>query len=388
MIYPFEKRIWVDGSRLDTVWKKEESTNDNTVPIFVAIGDMDEDFESAATILIDNRGELSFVIASEIDIDKNDGELVFLRDVNEEKGCLSDLRVMLMVNTFSSFVDIRIDPYISGECRYIEINIVDVPCFEEYGTMPDDAVYPLAWIATEKNNRDLKHPDVVRYPLKSTFIAMDPYSMPDRFGQFAGTKQNVAMNDFIVSHLMSFHHSFTGLVPGAAVILGGIPTTMPFMLNLMHSTKVGIISGISTNCPACHGTITISMIDESSSTLELPFADFIMLFRGVFSVDTAVITDDAVNICMHGARFVMPISSKLKSQIDALKHVCDSQGIETSDSEGGIAEVSPNSTLYAIGDSILNIIIGDYNSGKLIDDILIINKDMQYYIPNINGLHD
>lgn len=164
-----------------------------------------------------------------------------------------------------------------------------------------------------------------------------------------------------------------GIVKQAVIMLDTKTTNKAAFFDVnADDIKPYMIKDIN-GCPQDDGTIELIPLtntSRSNSPIKMNFKKFFFGFRGVFSMNSAVIAGSKLILCMDGITITRNISKTLMSLIDKLINSTDVH--EPMDDD--------------LSDAVRDYILKHYSPRKMIDQIIICNKSRGIITCNIE--HD
>lgn len=364
--FELKDRVWVNGKILaDMITENPENS---TFPMKIEKPNMQMIYvRTCSNMCIYSGDYIQLNIC-----DKN--EIIELYNDNNEP--------ISRININGMFVHIVTMP---ADEDIVMILITKVP-YDLYTDQLEFHMYPKVWVSEEC-------PDIFNPPAncicqqsKALRIAMNSYHFPDAYCD--GPTTDLVLNTFnvLMSHINIWHKSNYGICKGAIcpLYMGKSTADSIFKGNLTE-VQLYMISDLSEDCPYMSGNVTLSRFDDTNKVIQLRFDEFMYRYRGVWSKNSIVIEDKFVHLCMNGIRIKRGISSKLQNLIEELSMSVNDIDFEEMTKGKRIYKGMPTND---IAEDIFHILMSDYASGKITDEVLILQKDFMYSIPVIKNVEE
>lgn len=299
----------------------------------------------------------------EIELYKNDDELV----------------TIILINGMFVHIDTLTDE------DAIMINLTRVP-YDLYADQFDLYMYPKVWTSEECSDIFKSPTNCICQRNKAFRIAMNPNQFPDAY--CGGPTTSLVLNTFNVfmSHINDWHKSTHGICKGAVCPLYmGKSTADSIFKGSITEVQLYMIADLSEDCPAITGSVTLSRFDDMNAVIRIGFDEFMYRYRGVWSKNSVVIDDKFVHICMNGILLNREIIPELQNLIAMLAMSVGGSDFEEMSEGKRIFKGMPT---FNIAENIYHILMSDYASGKITDEVLILQKDFMYSIPVIKNVEE
>ena len=371
MKFELKDRLWIDGKIL---YECEGYVDNQPYTLYDK-----EEKDERIPVSVDTGSNVNLLVAS----------LIEIRTMEEHIVLYAGGSPVSYVYTNEMFVHIETNVF---DSQYgIVITLTRVP-FYTYAGFIDDIRYPLAWISDASG--DLTQVNSVTPPIEMLRIALDPKSFS--FVLNVGVQRDAVRNsqNAIVTHINDWHSSKYGICVGAVISLdmgestaaglfrGRVENQALFTVANIYNAKFIPMNGASSQTASSR--VTLNAFEDQIGSIELPLEDLIYRYRGVWSVNSIVIDDKNVHICMNGMRIKRKISIKLKRLVDAMSKAVS----DVNDAMIPAHVVTEDMPVYKIAEDIYNHLMDKYTSGKMTDEVLICQKDFMYSMPVIKFEED
>lgn len=358
-------RIWVNGNLLADIIA--EDPEKNALPLKIEKPTMKMVYvRTGSNICLHLVDYIQLNISpknEEIELYKNDDELVSI----------------ILINGMFVHIDTLTDD------DAIMITITRVP-YDLYSDQFDFYMYPKVWTSEECSDTFKLPVNRICQQNKAFRIAMNPNQFPDAY--CGGPTTDLVLNTFNVfmSHINDWHKSTHGICKGAVCPLYmGKSTADSIFKGSITEMQLYMIANLSEDCPAMSGIVTLSRFNDTNEVIQMGFDEFIYRYRGVWSKNSIIIVDEFVHLCMNGIRIKREIIPELQSLIALLVMSVGGSDFEVMSEGRRIIKGMPT---FNIAENIYHILMSDYASGKITDEVLILRKDFMYSIPVIKNVEE
>lgn len=320
-----EKRIWVNGVRLDMLMQKYAAESASSVQLddiidknwMLEINNSDDESEILYSFITHKNVIITLqineflpisILANTIKIYKSDFDESIGFNLNDTE---FDIKYSIArYCCIDKYICIDVVTDVSHPNKYlISITINDVP----YETLSENLVfkfgliaYPLIW-TIQSGGVDSRQHMMVQLSADKPPRSIVSHDV--------STKYYKDRAELYAMHMTRFEQSVFGIIKNAIVLARlDMMNESSFFDDNYADARLYIITEMGDECPFGNATISLRPIEEPSS-ITISFKEFIYAYRGVLPPNSAIVKDSKVYICSNGIAIRRKATKELESLI-------------------------------------------------------------------------